>query len=104
MSRSVKKHPVVKDGDSGVFGKKLANKKVRRTEDVPMKGKGYRKIFESWDIHDYVNRWTKEEAIEMWIDEEKDRYFHNYEGYFHRRFNNNFDRYLGWWQRETLGK
>ena len=104
VSRSVKKNPVVKDYDSGSFGKRLANKRVRRTEEVPMKGKGYRKIFESYNIHDYISYWTKEEAIETWINEEKDRFFHDYEGYFHRQFNNNFDRYLAWWKREMLGK
>lgn len=104
MSRSIKKNPVVKDGDSGTFGKKLANKKVRRTDDVPMKGKGYRKVFNSWEIHDYSSRWTKEEAIEMWREEERDRYYTNSEGTFHKQFNNNFDRYLGWWQKEMLGK
>ena len=31
-----------------------------------MKGKAYKKISESWEIHDYKNRWTWEEAKAAW--------------------------------------
>ena len=48
MSRSYKKHPRVKDS-ANKFMKKYANKKVRRTKDIPS-GKAYKKVFESWDI------------------------------------------------------
>jgi hypothetical protein len=50
MSRSRKKHPIVKDCISG--GKKEANRKVRRTLNVP-NGKAYRKVYDSWNISDW---------------------------------------------------
>jgi hypothetical protein len=62
MSRSYKKHNIVKD-PSAKGMKKYANKKVRRTKNVP-NGKAYKKVFESWNISDYQWIWTREEAIE----------------------------------------
>ena len=50
MSKSYKKTPVYKDRNPG--GKKRAARKVRRSKNVP-KGKGYKKISDSWDISDY---------------------------------------------------
>ena len=52
MSRSYKKHPYTKDGGPTRvrFAKREANKKVRRTGDIP-NGKSYRRVFEPWDIH-----------------------------------------------------
>jgi hypothetical protein len=58
MSRSFKKNPVVTDGDSGKVGKRFAKRKVRRYKDTISNGKMYRKIYESWDIHDYTSRET----------------------------------------------
>lgn len=58
MSRSYKKTPIVKDGHSGKFGKKVANRKVRHYKGTIASGKSYRKIYESWDIHDFVNRYS----------------------------------------------
>ena len=56
MSRSYKKHPVAPDKVS-YNSKRLANRKVRRSvnrgEEL-LKGKSYRKLYESWDIHDYI--------------------------------------------------
>ncbi len=70
MSRSYKKHPVCTDGHphSTQESKKFANKKVRNTDfaELPLKGKGYRKVFESYDIHDWKNRMTREEWIEAY--------------------------------------
>ena len=69
MSRSYKKHPVAPDG-VGYKSKKLANRKVRRSVDV-LKGNGYKKIYESWDIHDYKDYGDSFEtfyrkAVEYW--------------------------------------
>ena len=63
MSRSYKKHPYTKDGGPTrvKFAKQEANKKVRRTNDVP-NGKSYRRVFEPYDIHDYINYWPWAEA------------------------------------------
>lgn len=67
MSRSYKKSPVYTDSSPGTTKekKKFANKRVRNTEDVP-NGGAYKKVHESWDIHDYINRWTWEEAKKFW--------------------------------------
>lgn len=66
MSRSYKKNPIVKDGRSGKVGKRFANKKVRRYKGELPDGKAYRKLYESWDIHDWVFRET--------LQEHRDRY------------------------------
>ena len=68
MSRSRKKTPIVKDNGKGKkTAKSLANRKVRRKlKDLDYKiadGKAYRKESESWDIADYVSRWTREDAV-----------------------------------------
>lgn len=54
MSRSYKKSPVITDGHSGRVAKKEANRKVRKYRDVLANGKAYRKVFESYDIHDFI--------------------------------------------------
>lgn len=72
MSRSYKKQPYTKDGGPTrvKFAKRKANKKVRRTNDVPS-GKSYRRVFEPYDIHDYINYWPWHEAKE-WYEANKD--------------------------------
>ena len=68
MSRSCKKSPVYTDGSCGTTkkAKRIAQKKVRKVDDLPMKGNAHKKVSESWTIHDYCNRWTWEEAKEQW--------------------------------------
>jgi predicted MPP superfamily phosphohydrolase len=61
MSRSYKKTPIIKDHDSGKVGKKLANRKVRRYKEKIANGKAYKKVFNSWDIHDYISRYSFQE-------------------------------------------
>ena len=72
MSRSYKKYPCSKDGGPArvKFAKREANKKVRRTDDIPS-GKSYRRVFEPWDIHDCINYWPWREA-KAWYEENKD--------------------------------
>jgi len=53
MSRSYKHSGFIQDPCSKRFGKRLANKKVRRILDVPS-GRAYQKIFNSWNIADYI--------------------------------------------------
>ncbi len=72
MSRSYKKHPRVKDSASKNM-KRFANKKVRRTKEVPS-GKAYKKLFESWDISDWNWRWTRQEAIHDWETADENSY------------------------------
>ena len=64
MSRSYKKHHRVKD-PAGKHMKRYANKKVRRTNNVP-NGKAYKKFFESWDISDWNWYWSRSQAIADW--------------------------------------
>lgn len=52
MSRSYKK-AVHKYAPTGTWGKKKANRKVRRTKNIP-DGKAYRKVFSTWDVHDCI--------------------------------------------------
>lgn len=75
MSRSYKKTPIIKDnGKSNKKDKRLANKKVRRYLDDDehiIRHKSYRKVYNSWDIADYICRWTEEEA-RKWYQQEKE--------------------------------
>lgn len=63
MSRSFKHNPVYTDGSPRTTKekKRIANSRVRNTEDIPSGG-AYKKVFPSWDIHDFANRWTWAEA------------------------------------------
>lgn len=72
MSRSYKKYPCSKDGGPTrvKFTKREANKKVRRTDNIPS-GKSYKRVFEPYEIHDYVNYWPWHEA-KAWYEENKD--------------------------------
>jgi len=69
MSRSYKKNP----GWAGKsrwakIDKRFANKSVRNTEEVP-NGKGYRKIYDSYNIRDYNFRYfSKKDAIDKLSD------------------------------------
>ncbi len=72
MSRSYKKTPIIKGAGSGPYGKRCANRKVRRTQTILLQNKrAYKKLYESWDINDYISRWTRKDAeksgeIEIW--------------------------------------
>ena len=61
MSRSFKKSAWVKDSNDK-YMKHFANKKVRRSKDVPS-GMAYKKLFCSYSISDYKWMWTRQEAI-----------------------------------------
>jgi len=58
MSRSYKKAIFQIAPVGGKIGKKFANRKVRRTENIPS-GMGYKKVYCSYKIHDWVSdsRW-----------------------------------------------
>lgn len=61
MSRSYKKNPIYTDHRSGKQAKRFANKKVRKYNRKIANGKSYRKIYNSYDIHDYICRETYQE-------------------------------------------
>lgn len=73
MSRSTKKNPIIKDnGKSNKKDKQIINRALRRKINNPdfelSDGNAYKKVYESWNIADYVCRWTREEAIEYYND------------------------------------
>lgn len=67
MSRSYKKSAYASNGSPKNVRehKRLANKKVRNS-DIPLKGKGYKKAYESWDIHDYFSYCSWEDFKKEW--------------------------------------
>ena len=72
MSRSYKKNPYVTEGygSDRKVDKRIANHIVRRKvaqmdEDMPARP-AHRKYTETWNIHDYSWRMTREEAIEWY--------------------------------------
>ena len=89
MSRSYKKYNIVKD-PSAKGMKKYANKKVRRTKNVP-NGKAYKKVFESWNISDYQWIWTREEAIETYNEAPADSWI--------KKHFETLEKYLIYWEK-----
>ncbi len=65
MSRSYKKHPYIVNGDMAKFGKKFANKRVRSltVDEENLKGSSYKKLYEQYDIREFVSYWSWEEAL-----------------------------------------
>lgn len=70
MSRSRKKNPISKDNQGKQLkkDKRRHSRMIRNFEDLPSKQRSAHKrvLRDAWDIHDYVCRWTKEEAIEWY--------------------------------------
>ena len=100
MSRSYKKVPVVRDHDSGKNGKRFANKAVRKKEEDALKGKEYKKVYPSYNIHDYRAFYPKEEAIKDWYEEEK---LPEHSQTRHRRYKT-LERWLIAWEKMMLRK
>ena len=100
MSRSTKKVPINKDHNSGKWGKKQANKKVRKEKDVPSKGKDYKKIYQSWNIHDYISYYTREQAILDWEEEET---MPARVQWRHKKYGT-LEKWLNAWEKMMLGK
>lgn len=76
MSRSYKKTPIIKDnGKSKKVAKTFAVRKTRRKlknlDYEIADGKSYKKEFESWEIADYITRWTKEDALKEYESKSK---------------------------------
>jgi hypothetical protein len=67
MSRSFKHVPIIKDATCKKYGKKYANKKVRKI-DIDSGG-AYKKVYESYNICDYsfsLFNCDKKDAIPVW--------------------------------------
>ena len=72
MSRSYKRNPVYKP-PAKKCNKRAASKMVRKCNTMLVqKGNAYRKLFESWDIHDYRMWLSLENYLEDW-----QLYFHS---------------------------
>ena len=96
MSRSYKKNPVTKDNYPGA--KRAANKKVRRTLDLPIrKGNSYKKVFSQWDIRDWVSRWTWPECLAEW-EKNPEKFKDNGNPITSRK------QLFGWWKRANICK
>ncbi len=101
MSRSYKKHPRAKDS-ANKFMKKFANKKVRTNlEELPSKGKSFKKVFESWEISDWNWHWSREEAIKEWEAEEAPHY--SGVRWRHERFKT-LEKWLQYWEKSIKRK
>lgn len=62
MSRSYKKHNIIKCAGDTSF-KKIYNRKLRRTtklDEIP-NGKAYKRMNESWEIYDFISRCSWED-------------------------------------------
>lgn len=68
MSRSFKHSPYYTDGTTPGTknSKRIANKKIRNYKQKIPKGNFYKKIFCSYEIHDWVSRWSWQEAKSEW--------------------------------------
>ncbi len=65
MSRSYKKAPILKDNVGSKVSKRFANKTVRHAKHVS-NGAFYRRMYESWDIHDYVFYRPLQQELDKW--------------------------------------
>jgi len=65
MSRSYKKTPVVKDkeGVSKSMVSRIIRRKSKKVNSEIPNGSAYKKYFDSWEIHDQICHWSKEQAI-----------------------------------------
>lgn len=83
MSKSYRHTPVVKDNSKGASNdKRIAAQRLRaipvdseESQILASSPSSYKKINgDSWDIHDYVLRWTREEAINEYKEAELRQY------------------------------
>lgn len=101
MSRSYKKTPISKDRPKTSHqNKKLASRHVRRQKDFIGKGNSYKKLYCSWDIHDYICYWTLDDVIQAWNEEESDLCSNPWR---HKEFKT-LDRYINYWKKCMLRK
>lgn len=80
MSKSYRKNPISKDGGtSSKKKKKIMHKTVRRKlnrdiSDDSLANIPSKKMYETWDINDYISRYTREDAIAYYNKTEKDEW------------------------------
>lgn len=102
MSRSYKKNPYCTDGRKSTPKKmkQIANRCVRRRNKrivfgylyrekkycdmLTLDRMSYKRFYNSWDIHDWISRWTKAEAIHKWehphwiYDQYRNEWYHSW--------------------------
>jgi len=104
MSRSYKKFPVAKDNQKdSKKAKSRANRHFRRScsDNIPLKSAYHRKYTESWNIHDYICYWTKQDAIDRWEREEltsDNPEYNKIYNHWHTRFGTK-EKYLNYWEK-----
>jgi hypothetical protein len=64
VARSFRKNPIVKDVSK--YGKKFANRKVRRIDGEVPNGTQYRKFYSQYDVCEWSYRKTLGEAVADW--------------------------------------
>jgi len=82
MSKTYRKVISFNDGQtSGTkWAQRQANKKVRRTKDVP-NGRAYKKLYDSWNIRDFKSNFYTEREAREYIE---DSWFSTWKGDFHK--------------------
>ena len=77
MSKSFKKTPIIKYAGYGAYGKKLANRKVRRTHnEIFTKGNLYRRMYQTWNINDCISHWPQKEAEKSGKTDVWEKFYH----------------------------
>ena len=56
MSKSIKKNPIISDysRSSTRFHKGMASRAVRRYKGIISDGSSFKKVYPTWNIHDYI--------------------------------------------------
>lgn len=86
MSRSYKKRPICTDHRNGrKYWKRKANKRVRNAPEI-FHGYKYKKLSNSYDIHDYHLRWTEEDAKKYYQDTVQDENYPTFKEQFLKRY------------------
>ncbi len=97
MSRSYKKSPIYKDynrkNPGRKTGKQLANRNIRNSKDIPCGG-AYKKMYNSYDIREWRLRKDKADLRREWSDPNS----------FLRKYYENFDQVLVWWEKHYRRK
>ena len=85
MSRSYKKHPIIKESSRGSnkLRKRIANKAVRHHKGELNNGAQYKKIYSSYDISDYSFSYTWDEWKDYRGDSQTER--DNWERFYYRK-------------------
>lgn len=103
MSRSYRKFPIVKCEKSCKWGKKQANRKVRRYKGDISSGNEYKKVYDSWEICDYQWSEFKEDVISNFESGQKDK-AHNVDNFTHPRYYDTLEEALINWKKDYLCK